>query len=992
MSDTPSNDVGLSVTRKELEWLKTTNNHTDKAQLMRALDRIRDEGKKMKSRNESQKRAIADQMNVALKDDSWFSTEAKEEINKLLEEFKIDFRKVETSTATATLAVTATTSRKTSELGQTFKWIKIETDTSKPEWKIHALANIHIDDVFSEENQGYYLTEVALANAIRNVAGTTDAWIKKVYKNITGKDFTNLNTTEIKDFQDHLTASLAYLQAIWVNAGLELLLAGKHKELTEILANLQKAWKLSSTALTTAYYDKISPTLVNVVSWVWTIVAWVATGGLVTALHEDMGHMSAEKALAGLKEKADRSFSGKLWDFLVDVFKWDALAIRFWEDDVGNYSRYYESILKFTESVTKITSTTESESITDPVLKALYPQMLAFHIRMGGSLDQPGSLKVFQRALIELYISQEWYKLKWSDLSARIGIWFIGGVRQWISQSSVQFPVSPELQSGLEKIWVRTELSADQISSLGIKVEKTNPKDKSSKYKYTYPSTLKQEANGSFTKWLDTTNEFDKHQNIKLEKQSNGSLKFIFSDSNRKDVKKDENVKLDVPASNENVAELRIDKMKRDVHNLMFYTVNRGGKPEVFREFLEGLGSGDDEKIQSGLSKIRDQKGGYVVIADQLGTFLKDPKIKWELVTYKFGSRLGNSVDVGVDGSIDEKKLARLWSERKTRRVLEAEWKVAGNKGLPALSSDTEFNSNSVSNLSGVFAWQSMSSLVISTPTGGPHMIDAIDGSFRILWTNIAIDGENKKWEILDAMEKQNTKWLHDRVKLLNDFLKKNNVKNGQTDATVDVTKYKEYIKTGDISKLGVWGLQVDTAAKFIEARACIQGNLCLNSMFSIGWPKFKLISSTHTVYEPAAVVVDVERWVPVTPLATPIVSSTDSRLGLNPVVGFIRNNDKSGKVTTEPGNPSVSTNTGNVTINPGNTSGVTVTPGSGFQPVVAPTGWLSGVTVTPGSGFNTSATVTRPIHESSSTVWNLAQVIVGTSVAIPDAQTKYPK
>jgi hypothetical protein len=102
-------------------------------------------------------------------------------------------------------------------------------------------------------------------------------------------------------------------------------------------------------------------------------------------------------------------------------------------------------------------------------------------------------------------------------------------------------------------------------------------------------------------------------------------------------------------------------------------------------------------------------------------------------LTYKYGSRLGNSIKQSGD-TIPQGELTKLWNERRTNGVYRAEVKEANKNKLPIPSLDSAFSStNSVKDLSTEFPNQGISSLVISTPRGGPHMVDSLDGSFRVL-------------------------------------------------------------------------------------------------------------------------------------------------------------------------------------------------------------------------------------------------------------------
>jgi hypothetical protein len=49
--------------------------------------------------------------------------------------------------------------------------------------------------------------------------------------------------------------------------------------------------------------------------------------------------------------------------------------------------------------------------------------------------------------------------------------------------------------------------------------------------------------------------------------------------------------------------------------------------------------------------------------------------------------------------------------------------------------------------------------------------------------------------------------------------------------------QYKEYLVTGNVSKLGISGLTETKKPIFFEGRAMIQGNVCINRIHGIGYP-----------------------------------------------------------------------------------------------------------------------------------------------------------
>jgi hypothetical protein len=104
---------------------------------------------------------------------------------------------------------------------------------------------------------------------------------------------------------------------------------------------------------------------------------------------------------------------------------------------------------------------------------------------------------------------------------------------------------------------------------------------------------------------------------------------------------------------------------------------------------------------------------------------------------------------------------------------------------------------NSVKDLSTELLDQTITSLVISTPKGGPHMVDSLDGSFRILGKKNIAD-ETDKRKVLEAMSTlQKSGGIADELKGLNDFLVSQNIT-----TRVTITQYIDYISTGDIKRL----------------------------------------------------------------------------------------------------------------------------------------------------------------------------------------------
>lgn len=102
----------------------------------------------------------------------------------------------------------------------------------------------------------------------------------------------------------------------------------------------------------------------------------------------------------------------------------------------------------------------------------------------------------------------------------------------------------------------------------------------------------------------------------------------------------------------------------------------------------------------------------------------------------------------------------------------------------------------------------------------------------------VELSGDYKN-QVIDATLKDSGKGgIRSQFDKLNEFLKKH-----QKTQIDDIQKYVDYLKTGDISKLGVPELQLQDGkgTKVFEGRAMVAGNVCMNRMHGIVYPAFQL-------------------------------------------------------------------------------------------------------------------------------------------------------
>lgn len=158
-----------------------------------------------------------------------------------------------------------------------------------------------------------------------------------------------------------------------------------------------------------------------------------------------------------------------------------------------------------------------------------------------------------------------------------------------------------------------------------------------------------------------------------------------------------------------------------------------------------------------------------------------------------------------------------------------------------------------------------------ATPLGGAHRLDTYDGSVSIMGKTELVKTSTEKEAILRVIRNNTTesKGLGAHLAGLNTFL--------AGKATVNMDQYIAYLASGDITKLGVPGLNVQPGKepKVFEGRAMIAGNVCLNRLYGVVYPAFVFGSAAQEVVPPVSMDMS-------TSLNVEGVETTTSDLGVN--------------------------------------------------------------------------------------------------------------
>lgn len=239
-----------------------------------------------------------------------------------------------------------------------------------------------------------------------------------------------------------------------------------------------------------------------------------------------------------------------------------------------------------------------------------------------------------------------------------------------------------------------------------------------------------------------------------------------------------------------------------------------------------------------------------------------------------------------------------------------------------------------------------------ATPLNGLHRIDTYDASVSVSSKTATVSDVALKSQIVEATLKStvDSMGIKGQVAKLNAFLGAKGV--------VTLEQYKAYLVSGDIAKLGVLGLTETKKPVFFEARAMIQGNVCMNRMHGIGYP---VLGFPGAPAQPVDLPVDLDgRTIEGDSGNVAASSVEDLAAGVNPIVVAMNMKAKT-EEPPEPSNPSAPTTKPGGTITDGPVpTPVTPTPGTPVpggtttvptlnNPVITPTPTpLPGATPTP--------------------------------------------
>lgn len=364
------------------------------------------------------------------------------------------------------------------------------------------------------------------------------------------------------------------------------------------------------------------------------------------------------------------------------------------------------------------------------------------------------------------------------------------------------------------------------------------------------------------------------------------------------------------------------NKVSPELSHLLFFA-GHSDEP-AFKNIVQKISRQDFDGAKTLVEQL--QKGKYKSLATSM---LK----AWDSVasfpTHMYGSASGRSRQEYTQAYVD----ARV---RKSDTI-RAEEKLARQSGISHAASEASLKMNPnekyvATTTADMFPGQEMTIACFATPLPGLHRIDTYDASVSISAKKVMITDAAYKSDIVESTIKNvgpDSKGVLGQLKKLNAFLASNGVKE-----VVTLDQYKQYLITGDISKLGVAKLTAIKAPAFFEGRALIAGNVCVNRLHGIIYPTFELNGVTQGITPPPQI--DVTETVSSSETTTIGGEAINTPINVSVAVGWI------GDKPTEPTSTPPGTTTGPATQPGGEiVDGPVPTPGS----VVVPPG---GTTVVP--------------------------------------------
>lgn len=651
--------------------------------------------------------------------------------------------------------------------------------------------------------------------------------VDTIYRNVTGERFDSSNMHRMRvQFRDAVEAHLALIRAATgnTNAGLDALLQNRHKE---YIQTIQERLAAGETIVVKPVGNVgFSNGVKNTLSALLGVAVGVGSGGAIT-LNAYNGRQVEAKDFINVdkdptfKEKAQYVLGG-----LANFVLGRNLKLAIGQDD---FLRAFDNRIKDqARMILSLTPYQNPETISDPYIRKAY--QIA---QDGGYIHSEEDLKVFQELLIKNIIDHEARgvsdaKAIWASINPA----FLGVHYDRIHAKKTATRLSDaNLVEG--KITAR-EKKLENMPGVNVSEDHKTFRIQSPLADYTgayqgkFPVLMKNQKGE-----LAPIPEVVQHNSPKrlhltiITNQGNVFYVAEFTDRPAESaasavaVEKSREVatEMAMTAEAKNLVASRKEFLKETRAGMgdSIYVMTRSPKYANFNKAMNAVGDQDYDKaiaiLQNG--KTTTEKTLYKMFKDR-------PEDLVTALTFKYGGR---------DRTRQGEASANVYKNAHTDGVKNAENRLTTHNKTTA-ETEQAFRSHArhvPTELSDILSGQALAVSVYATPKGGQHRIDKLSGSITVSNKILDITSVQAKSEIFDRHAVDNQKNLD----AVNDFLRKANK------PTMNMVTYKAWVVEGQLP-IGITPDMVTKEARFIEARAMIQGNMCANKTEAIAYPLLK--------------------------------------------------------------------------------------------------------------------------------------------------------
>ncbi|MDD3794182.1 MAG: hypothetical protein PHI37_05180 [Candidatus Gracilibacteria bacterium] len=776
------------------------------------------------------------------------------------------------------------------------------------------LSDLNSDSDLDDQN---VLDEANLKTTLSQLSnGGNKAKLLQIYENVTGNNVDAITKENVGDFHEKFVFNIRFMQGLGYANGAYALLDGK---MDDFVSQVPKGSKLENSNI-----DKLSPGVQNAVGALVSTGVLIFSQGIVTVSNEEKQY-DGNKLVEEVEKSKDGEPLSKLKQVLTfiksalnvskDLFTGrEGSLFSIGEDATINVRKFEEAITKFAIGVLDLKLNGNDTNFPEGLTKEKYDETIRLSKKYGLDIDKPEDIKLIQGILIQDFILSEANRRQGTDWKFTLSWLFIGFHRDKIGVETAPLESDKE-QEQVERGLTKKTLDSKVLESIGISVTKDGEK---------FEHTLPEE--GSMISLPGDDRKFPikeiKPEGIR-DKLTNSDIKYDFhfsfvggrgkdyytltltpSPSNESgasgDVGKQEIYDVRNLRTGKDLNTMKLNEKQRESINFgeALYSI---GHDVNFGKLVKLISSGDKEGVRSELTRLSEIKGQ--VNTNKLAKSLLsniDNFAEWD--SYMSGN------------SYTRKLRSPKFDTVRTEKIIGAEIALAKALGFPNPSSESNFKVSGQyksKQISEVLSGQEITSVQFMTPVDNTsredqlksrsalHRVSVVDGSFAISEKSQEVSDPARKKSIVDGLLKSSheSRAIQNQLDKLNKFLGKK--------GNVSLEQYKSYLVSGNIDDLKVSGLKLQKGkeTRFLEARAMVAGNVCLNATYAIAYPAFEFEGGNKqnidtVVTSDASATTNIE-----------LSKGSESGIGINPAAAVLRfrngggkTNGSGGKNTSTPG------------------------------------------------------------------------------------------